>query len=144
LLHKASDLAGAGHSSAVLDAPELWQELLVALGVGPDVGAPRAVETWRHWSAGPTRQACFTPRDPADAVKILGRSVQTATFTCTAYSITRPIPNGRSQVMATVRLGVSSQSFWLTPQRVATKLGVRLLPANGRQAESTLATLPLA
>jgi type VII secretion protein EccE len=133
------DLAGT-----VLDASELWQDLHVALGVSPDAGAPRAVETWRHWSAGPVRQACFTPRDPADAVSLLGRSVAAATFTCTAYSITRTFPNGPAHVTATVRLGVSSQQFWLTPERVAAKLGVRLLPAAGRQARSTLATLPLA
>jgi type VII secretion protein EccE len=140
----ASDLAGAGCSASVLDAPELWQELLIALGVSPDLGAPRAVETWRHWSVGPTRQASFTPRDPADAVRLLGRAVPAATFTCTAYSIARPIPNGPSHVTAAVRLGVANQQFWLTPERVATKLGVRLMPAHGRQAETALATLPLA
>jgi len=135
----AGDLSGT-----VLAAPELWQDLHVALGVSPDAGAPRAVEAWHHWSAGPVRQACFTPRDPADAVPLLGRCVPAATFTCTTYSITRPLPSGPTRVMATVRLGVSSQQFWLTPERVAAKLGVRLLPADGRQAQSTLATLPLA
>src|SRR5262245_47953336 len=140
----ASDLASAGCPGAVLDAPELWQELLIALGVSPDAGLPRAAEAWRHWAAGPTRQSCFTPRDPADSVKLLGSAVAAATFTATAYSITRPIPNGPADVTATVRLGVPTQQFWLTPERVIAKLGVRLLPANGRQADSVLATLPLA
>jgi type VII secretion protein EccE len=140
----ASDLAGAGCPGAVLDAAELWQELLIALGVSPDAGLPRPVEAWRHWSAGPTRQSCFTPRSPADAVRLLGSSVAAATFTATAYSVTRPIQDGPVQVAATVRLGVPAQQFWLTPERVIAKLGVPLLPATGRQAEGVLATLPLA
>jgi type VII secretion protein EccE len=139
-----SDLAGTGCAGAVLDAPELCQELLVALGVGPDAGGHRVVEAWRHWSAGPVRQACFTPRATADAVPLLGRSVAEAAFTCTAYSINRAVPDGPSTVTAAVRLGVPGDQFWLTPERVAGKLGVRLLPANGRQADGVLATLPLA
>lgn len=130
------DLADAGCTASVLDAPELCQELLVALNVSPDPGH-RPVETWRHWSTGPVRQACFTPRDPADAVPLLGRSVAEATFTCTAHSLTP------TTATTTVRLGVAGQKFWLTPERVAAKLGVRLLPANGRQAASVLSTLPI-
>jgi type VII secretion protein EccE len=136
-----SDLAGAGCAGTALDAPELSSELLVALGVSH--GA-RAEESWRHWSAGSVRQACFTPRSPADAFPLLGRCVPDATFTCTAYSVTRAIPGGPPRVTATIRLGVLGKQFWLTPERVAGKLGVRLLPANGRQVDGVLATLPLA
>jgi type VII secretion protein EccE len=132
-----SDLAGAGCASAVLDLPELCQELMVALGVGSDA---RPVETWHDWVAGPVHQSCFTPSAPADAVSLLGRCVPEAMFTCTAYSLSRDTPH----VTATVRLAVAnSQRFWLTPRRAAAKLGIRLLAANGRQADGVLATLPL-
>lgn len=141
-----SDLAGAGCTGAVLDAPELYRELLTSLGVSPDAGTGghRAVETWRHWSAGPVRQACFTPRSPADAVPLMGRSIAEAAFTCTSYSVTRATPDGPAHAAATIRLGVAGNQFWLTPERVAGKLGVRLLPGNGRQARWVSATLPLA
>jgi type VII secretion protein EccE len=144
-----SDLAGAGCAGAVLDAPELCQELLAALGASPDPTGPggfRAVETWRHWSSGAVHQACFTPRATADAVPLLGRCVPEALFTCTAYSLTRTIHEGpaRLQVTATVRLGVRKDMFWCTPERAAAKLGVGLLSANGRHGAQVLASLPLA
>jgi type VII secretion protein EccE len=142
-----SDLAGAGCAAAVLDAPELGQELLAALGASPDptgTGGFRAVETWRHWSSGPVHQACFTPRSPQDAVPLLGRCVPEALFTCTAYSVTRPTHDGPLRVEAAVRLGVPKDRFWCTPERAASRLGVGLLSANGRHASQVLATLPLA
>lgn len=137
-----SDLAGAGCAGAVLDAPELRRELLVTLGVSPEAGTggQAPVETWRRWSVGSLRQACFTPRAPADAIPLLGRSIAEATFTCTAYSLTADPAHART----TIRVGVPNNQFWLTPERVAAKLGVRLLPANGRQARWVLDTLPLA
>ncbi|HEX6351956.1 type VII secretion protein EccE [Actinophytocola sp.] len=133
-----SDLAGAGCASAVLDLPELCQELMVALGVSSDA---QPVEAWHDWSAGPVHQSCFTARAPADAVTLLGRCVPEAMFTATAYSLSRDTPHAT----ATVRLAVASnQRFWLTPRKAAAKVGIRLLAADGRQAEGVLATLPLA
>ncbi|WP_166664008.1 type VII secretion protein EccE [Actinophytocola oryzae] len=141
-----SDLAGAGCAASVLDASELGQELLAALGASPDPTGPggfRAVETWRHWSSGPVHQACFTPRTPDDAVALLGRCVPDALFTCTAYSMTRTVHEGL-RTTSTVRLGVPKDRFWCTPERAASRLGVGLLSSNGRQAAEVLATLPLA
>lgn len=144
-----SDLAGAGCAGSVLDAPELCQELLAALGASPDPSGPggyRAVETWRHWSSGPVHQACFTPRATEDAVSLLGRCVPEALFTCTAYSLTRTVHEGptRVQATATVRIGVPHNQFWCTPEKAAAKLGVGLLSANGRHSQQVLASLPLA
>lgn len=139
-----SDLTDAGCTGAVLDAPELCRELVAAVGANPDIAGNRAVETWRHWSAGPVRQACFSPRSPADAVALLGRCVPEAMFTCTAYSVTRVAAPARTQVTATVRVGVATNGIWGAPERAAAKLGVRLFSARGRQAAQVVATLPLA
>jgi type VII secretion protein EccE len=144
-----SDLAGAGCAGSVVDAADLCQDLLAALGASTDPSGPggyRAVETWRHWSAGPVRQACFTPRAPEDAVPLLGRCVPEAVFTCTAYSLTRTVHEGPTTVRATatVRLGVPHTMFWCTPEKAAAKLGVGLLSANGRHGTQVLASLPLA
>lgn len=53
-----------------------------------------------------------------------------------------PVATAASADGGTYRLGVATQRFWGTPERVIAKLGVPLLAANGRQAEHVPATLP--
>ncbi|MFC6018586.1 type VII secretion protein EccE [Plantactinospora solaniradicis] len=140
-----SDLAEAGYPSTVLDTPELYHALFVAIGA--DRGAVsgsryHAQESWRDWSVGQVRQACFTPRAAADQVRLIGLCAPGASFTCTAYALRRTA-QGRVTATTTVRIGLPSSAPY-TPGQVAAKLGVRLLATNGRHREHVLATLPLA
>ncbi|MBE1485517.1 type VII secretion protein EccE [Plantactinospora soyae] len=140
-----SDLADAGYPSTVLDTPELYHALFVAIGA--DRGAVsgsryHAVESWRDWSVGEVRQACFTPRSAADQVPLIGLCAPGASFTCTAYALRRTA-QGRVTATTTVRIGLPNSAPY-TPGQVAAKLGVRLIATDGRHRENVLATLPLA
>jgi type VII secretion protein EccE len=148
-LRLVSDLAGVGYAGSVLDTPDLHSELLVAVGADPDAlrdngsAGFRAEETWRGWSVGELRQACFVPRSDADAVELIGKCVPEATFTCTAYTLSRTV-RGEIRATATARVGVPKRQFWLTPHQASAKLGIRLLATDGRHAHHVRATLPLA
>ncbi|MGW0520942.1 type VII secretion protein EccE [Crossiella sp. NPDC003009] len=148
-----SQLAEAGYPATALDTLELHQELLVALGADPEVvsgpvandgtARHRVTESWRDVSVGRLRQACFVPKDPADAVALLGRCAPEAMFTCTSYTLSRAA-RGELVARARVRVGVAADGLWLSPQRASQSLGVPVVPVDGRQDRHTIATLPLA
>ncbi|MBB4679067.1 type VII secretion protein EccE [Crossiella cryophila] len=148
-----SRLAEAGYPATVLDTLELHQELLVAVGADPEVvsgplahdgtARHRVTETWRDVSVGRLRQACFVPKDPADAIALLGRCAPEAMFTCTSYTLSRTA-RGDLVAQARARVGVAAGGLWLSPQRASQSLGVPVVPVDGRQDEHTIATLPLA
>ncbi|HEU5475334.1 MAG TPA: type VII secretion protein EccE [Actinophytocola sp.] len=148
-LRLVSELATIGYAASVLDTPELHQELSAALGTDPDMlrangsATYRGEETWRGWSIGKLRQACFVPRSRADALSLIGRCVPESTFTTTSYAFTRTA-RGAVRTTAVARIGVPKTQFWLTPHQAARKLGLRLLPADGRHRRHVLASLPLA
>jgi type VII secretion protein EccE len=148
-LRLVSDLAEIGYAGSVLDTPDLYSELLVAVGADPDAlrgsgsAGYQAQETWRGWSVGELRQACFLPRSNSDALALIGRCVPESTFTPTSYTLSRTA-RGRVRATGVLRLGVAKKRFWLTPHEAAGKLGMRLLPADGRHARHVRATLPLA
>jgi type VII secretion protein EccE len=141
----SSDLADAGYPSTVLDTPELYHALFVAIGADRGAGSGgryHAREGWRDWSVGQVRQACFTPRSVADQVRLIGLCAPGAALTCTAYGLRRTA-QGRVTATTTVRIGLPSGVPY-TPGQVAAKLGVPVLSTNGRHREHVLATLPLA
>lgn len=146
-LRLVGELADAGYPSVVLDTLELHQDLLVVAGADPEAfhgpRPTRMTESWRDWSIGRLRQVCFVPRNPADATALVGRYAPGSTFTCSSYSLTRTA-RGHVRSRAAVRIGVSREEFWLSPEKVTARLGVPLKAANGRHGEHVLATLPLA
>jgi type VII secretion protein EccE len=146
-LRLVGTLADSGYASVVLDTLELHQELLVAVGAeamhGPKSGSVMIRETWRDWSIGQIRQACYTPRRASDAVSLIGRYVPGSTFTCSSYTLSRTA-RGQIRAQAALRIGVSPDRPWMPPDTVSTRAGIPLLPTNGRQHAHVLATLPLA
>lgn len=146
-LRLVGSLADAGYPSVVLDTIELHQELLVAVGAealhGPKSGSVMVRETWRDWSIGQIRQACYAPRRSADAIPLVGRYVPGSTFTCTSYSFSRTA-RGQIKTRAALRIGVAPDRQWLAQDTVSARAGIPLLPTNGRQHAHVLATLPLA
>jgi type VII secretion protein EccE len=140
-LRLSAELSAAGHANTVLDTPELHKDLLVALGSGPV--ARRITESWREWSVGGLRQACFLPRRAIDALPLIGRHAPGSAFTCVAYTIGRG-DTGTLHDTAAVRLSPATTQPRLTPKSVAARLDPRLTLANGRHGQHILATLPLA
>lgn len=142
----ARTLADAGLGGVVLDEPELRQELLVALGTDSAALACTAEcsarETWRDWSIGALRQVTFRPKSAADGAAVSGRFVPGAAFTCTSYSLRRTARGPRAD--AVVRVGLHPAGRVMDATRIGQALGVELLPANGRHAESVVDNLPLA
>jgi type VII secretion protein EccE len=142
-------LAEVGYAGVVLEEPDLRQDLLVALG--SDVGALsgparpelRIRETWKEWSAGTLRQACFRTRDQRGALEVLGRRLSQSAFTATSHTLRR---NGRGDLLgeSTVRIGMHPTQPQPDAKQVGKALGVALLPRNGRQERYVRDTLPLA
>lgn len=140
-LRLSIELSSAGYPNSVLDAPELHQELLSA--VGGQAAAGRVVENWHEWAAGGTRQACFVPRRAGDVLPLMGRCVPGSMFTCMSYTLGRDdtgVPNDT----AVVRLSPFPVGPRLAPKHLAARLDPRLTIANGRHGQLVLATLPLA
>ncbi|MEE6261346.1 type VII secretion protein EccE [Plantactinospora sonchi] len=141
----AGDLTGAGHPGTVLDTPDLYHALSLAIGADATPGhggGYHAVEHWRDWTIGGSRQVCFVPRSAADRIPLLGRYVPEASFTCTSYALRRGW-DGRTTATATAR-AVLSPGGSLSARQASAALGVRLSAADGRHGDGVLATLPLA
>jgi hypothetical protein len=129
-------LAKQGHHGTLLVVGELAAELRAALGEHD----PKATVTegWRWWSAGGTKQACFTPRRSIDPeIALLARS-PTAAATVTSYTLWRT-ESGAVRDEVTIRLINDVQR----PPR-ARDAGLPVFPLYGRQAAGMRRTLPLA
>ncbi|MFI9385998.1 type VII secretion protein EccE [Kutzneria sp. NPDC052558] len=144
-------LAEAGQSAAVLDEPELRQDLLVALGADPRAfagstpGARPVVtvdETWRTWSIGRLTQMCFTP-GPRVATEVLGVLVPGTEFTC-ASLLLRRTPRGTTESSVSLRIGYVAKHTQHRPEALLRRLAGDLYPCNGRQSAALLRSLPLA
>lgn len=144
-------LAEAGQSAAVLDEPELRQDLLVALGADPRAfagstpGARPVVtvaETWRTWSIGRLTQMCFAP-GPRVATEVLGALVPGTEFTCTSLLLRRT-PRGTTETSVSVRIGYVAKHTQHRPEALLRQLAGDLYPCNGRHCATLLRSLPLA
>ncbi|GAA3434581.1 type VII secretion protein EccE [Kutzneria kofuensis] len=144
-------LAEAGQASAVLDEPELRQDLLVALGADPRAfagstpGARPMVkvdETWRTWSIGRLTQTSFAP-GPRVATEVLGVLVPGTEFTCSSLLLRRT-PRGTTETSVSLRVGYVAKHAQQRPEGLVKRLAADLYPANGRQSAALLRSLPLA
>jgi len=139
----AADLERAGHPCAVADEPELRESLLIALGADRSGhGDPPAEEDWRSFSAGRIRQYTFVPRHQGDAVAVLRRWVPWASFTSTSLLLFRT-PHGKVRRRVIVRVGVPRDRAAGRESPIS-RLGVGLVPCNGRHAGCVRSALPLA
>ena len=144
-------LAEAGQAAAVLDEPELRQDLLVALGADPRAFAGNTpgsrpvitvAESWRSWSIGRLTQASFSP-GPRVATELLGAHVPGTEFTCTSLLLRRT-PRGTTEPSVSVRVGYLAKHAQQRPEAAAKRLAPDLYPTTGRQSRSLLRSLPLA
>ena len=144
-------LAEAGQAAAVLDEPELRQDLLVALGADPRAFAgntpgSRPVvtvsESWRTWSIGRLTQTTFTP-GPRVATEILGVLVPGTEFTCTSLLLRRT-PSGTTETSVSLRVGYLAKHAHQPLTPLIRHLAADLYPANGRHSPALLRSLPLA
>ncbi|MBA8923032.1 type VII secretion protein EccE [Kutzneria viridogrisea] len=145
-------LAEAGQAGAVLDEPELRQDLLVALGTDPRAFAGatpgsrpevKVEQSWRTWSIGRLHQACFAPAGNRAAVELLGELVPGSEFTCTSFRLGRT-PGGTVEASTGVRIGFQLKHAPRRLDRVLRGLAGDLVPLNGRHGNHVLRTLPLA
>jgi type VII secretion protein EccE len=144
-------LAEAGQASAVLDEPELRQDLLVALGADPRAFAGntpgarpvvRVEEGWRTWSIGRLTQTTFTP-GPRVATEVLGVLVPGTEFTCTSLLLRRT-PRGTTETSVSLRVGYLAKHAQQRPEAMVKRLASDLYPSNGRQSAALRRSLPLA
>lgn len=144
-------LAEAGQAAAVLDEPELRQDLLVALGADPRAfagstpGARPVVtvaESWRSWSIGRLTQASFSP-GPRVATEILGAMIPGTEFTCTSLLLRRT-PRGTTESSVSLRLGYLAKHAKQRPEALVKRLAADLYPTTGRQSAGLHRSLPLA
>jgi type VII secretion protein EccE len=144
-------LAEAGQAAAVLDEPELRQDLLVALGADPRAfagstpGARPVVtvaESWRSWSIGRLTQASFSP-GPRVATEILGSMIPGTEFTCTSLLLRRT-PRGTTESSVSLRLGYLAKHAQQRPEAMVRRLASDLYPTTGRQSAGLHRSLPLA
>jgi type VII secretion protein EccE len=144
-------LAEAGQAAAVLDEPELRQDLLVALGADPRAFAGSTpgsrpvvtvAESWRSWSIGRLTQASFAP-GPRVALEILGALVPGTEFTCTSLLLRRT-PRGTTESSVSLRLGYVAKHAQQRPEAMVKRLARDLHPTTGRQSKAVLRSLPLA
>jgi type VII secretion protein EccE len=144
-------LAEAGQAAAVLDEPELRQDLLVALGADPRAfagntpGARPVVtvaESWRSWSIGRLTQASFSPGTRV-ATEILGSLMPGTEFTCTSLLLRRT-PRGTTETSVSLRLGYLAKHAQQRPESVVKRLAPDLYPTTGRQSAALHRSLPLA
>jgi type VII secretion protein EccE len=143
-------LAEAGQAAAVLDEPELRQDLLVALGADPRAfaGTPGArpvvtvAETWRTWSIGRLTQMCFAPGQRV-ATEILGVLVPGSEFTCSSLLLRRS-PRGTTETTVSLRLGYVAKHAQHRPEPTVKRLAADLYPTSGRHSAALLRSLPLA
>ena len=144
-------LAEAGQPAAVLDEPELRQDLLVALGADPRAfagntpGARPVVkvdEKWRTWSIGRLTQMTFAP-GPRVATEVLGASIPGAEFTCTSLLLRRT-PRGTTESSVSVRVGYLAKHTQHRPEATVKRLAGDLYPCNGRQSAALHRSMPLA
>jgi type VII secretion protein EccE len=144
-------LAEAGQSAAVLDEPELRQDLLVALGADPRAfagstpGARPVVkveETWRTWSIGRLTQSCFAT-GPRVATEVLGVLVPGTEFTCSSLLLRRT-PRGTTEISVSLRVGYVAKHAQQRPEAMIKRLAGDLYPTNGRQSAALHRSLPLA
>jgi type VII secretion protein EccE len=144
-------LAEAGQAAAVLDEPELRQDLLVALGADPRAfagstpGARPVVtvaESWRSWSIGRLTQASFSPGSRI-ATEILGAMIPGTEFTCTSLLLRRT-PRGTTETTVSLRLGYLAKHAQQRPEALVKRLAPDLYPTTGRQSAGLHRSLPLA
>lgn len=144
-------LAEAGQSAAVLDEPELRQDLLVALGADPRAFAGntpgarpvvQVAETWRTWSIGRLTQTTFAP-GPRVATEVLGVMVPGSEFTCSSLLLRRT-PRGTTETSVSLRIGYLAKHAQQRPTATVKRLAGDLYPCNGRQSAALHRSLPLA
>lgn len=140
----ARDLAEAGIEATVLDAPDLRDDLTVALGATPDTPA-RVVEHWRHQEIGTARQATYRPSTRVSPQTLLAAPTpDTAAFTAVSVTFTRPDTSTAPDLRLLLRIGTAPAQTRITPDTPAHSLHLPLYPLNGTHAPTTLTTLPLA
>lgn len=143
----ARDLSEAGIPAAPLDGAELRSQLTVALGATEDVAATVA-ESWRTFSVGTVRQACYRPRSnltPAGVLAVTAPSA--AAFVATSLTLSRPgtgTAPADPEMHLVVRTGAPAAQSKYGPDDAADALGIPLYRLDGEQAKQVRATLPLA
>jgi type VII secretion protein EccE len=140
-LRLGAELARVGYSCAVLDEPELRQELFIALGCDR-AGGNEIKETWRTWSVGRMRQSCFSLRNSGDVLLALNRWAPGAAFSSTSLLFHRT-PHGKVRREVTVRIGLPHNRK-TKPEQLAAGLNIGLVPLHGRHADHVRGALPLA
>ncbi|GAA3521212.1 hypothetical protein GCM10022220_72650 [Actinocatenispora rupis] len=140
----ARDLAEAGIDATVLDAPDLRDDLTVALGATPDTPA-RVVERWRHQEIGTGRQSTYRPSTRVSPRELLTAATPgTAAFTTTSLTLTRPDTATTPDLRLLLRIATPPAQIGATPDTPARVVHLPLYRLDGTHAPATTTTLPLA
>ncbi|MDN5725412.1 MAG: type VII secretion protein EccE [Propionibacteriales bacterium] len=147
-LHRVqSVLKRQGISTRVLDPMEIYEVLALTTGSGPDRGARRSTEQWKHWTCDGLQHSGSLVRrwgdSPSAGYGLLLDAVASAPllFAITSYTFTprRRASGGVRLVTPTLEAAAVAEAY------VQDRIGrsVKRAPSGGTQISSVLSTIPL-